>query len=183
MWRFVFKGNMVGGMFNADPHPGNYFFHEDGAVTFLDYGCVQEIPDDMQRGATKLHRAACVGDEAAFAGAVRELLRTKPGAIETMSVAYSRRCFEPLFESPYKITRDYAASLVSEMRDMGKEARSARDEEIFTMPREMLFMNRLQFGFYSVLARLDVEVDFRRVEESFLPPERRQNQSVQGARS
>lgn len=169
MWRFVFKGNMVGGMFNADPHPGNYFFHEDGAVTFLDYGCVQEIPEDMQRGATKLHRAACVGDEAAFAGAVRELLRTKPGAIETLSVAYSRRCFEPLFASPYKITRDYAASLVSDMRDMGKEARTAKEDEIFTMPREMLFMNRLQFGFYSVLARLDVEVDFRRVEESFLP--------------
>ncbi len=41
MWRFVFKGNLVGGQFNADPHPGNYIFHEGGAVTFLDYGCVQ----------------------------------------------------------------------------------------------------------------------------------------------
>ena len=26
LWRFVFKGNLVGGMFNADPHPGNYLF-------------------------------------------------------------------------------------------------------------------------------------------------------------
>jgi hypothetical protein len=126
----------------------------------------------MQQGATKLHRAACVGDQTAFAEAVRQLLRTKPGAIETMSVAYSRRCFEPLFSSPYRITRDYAASLVADMRDMGKEARSAKDDEIFTMPREMLFMNRLQFGFYSVLARLDVEVDYRRAEESFLPAEK-----------
>jgi hypothetical protein len=31
-------------------------------------------------------------------------------------------------------------------------------------------MNRLQFGFYSVLARLDVEVDYARVESEFLPP-------------
>ena len=29
-------------------------------------------------------------------------------------------------------------------------------------------MNRLQFGFYSVLARLDVEVDYREVERRFL---------------
>ena len=43
LWRFVFKGNLFGGHFNADPHPGNYIFHDGGAVTFLDYGCVQPI--------------------------------------------------------------------------------------------------------------------------------------------
>jgi hypothetical protein len=32
----------------------------------------------------------------------------------------------------------------------------------------MLFMNRLQFGFYSVLARLDVEVDYAAVEQAFM---------------
>jgi hypothetical protein len=32
----------------------------------------------------------------------------------------------------------------------------------------MLFMNRLQFGFYSVLARLDVEADYAEVERQFL---------------
>jgi len=31
-----------------------------------------------------------------------------------------------------------------------------------------VFMNRLQFGFYSVLARLDVEVDYAAVERRFL---------------
>jgi hypothetical protein len=36
------------------------------------------------------------------------------------------------------------------------------------IPRGMVFMNRLQFGFYSVLARLDVEVDYAEVERRFL---------------
>jgi hypothetical protein len=36
------------------------------------------------------------------------------------------------------------------------------------LPPGMIFMNRLQFGFYSVLARLDVEVDYRGVEAAFL---------------
>ena len=35
------------------------------------------------------------------------------------------------------------------------------------MPPDMLFVNRLQFGFYSVLARLDVEVDYAKVERDF----------------
>lgn len=169
MWRFVFKGNMIGGMFNADPHPGNYIFHPDGEVTFLDYGCVQVIPKDTIVHATNLHRAACDGDEAAFAASVRKVLRTKPGRQEDLSIAYSRRCFEPLFGSPFHITREYAAGLVAGMHEMGKEVRKLPDREVFAMPTEMLFMNRLQFGFYSVLARLDVTIDYRRVEREFLP--------------
>jgi len=170
MWRFVFKGNMLGGMFNADPHPGNYIFHEGGAVTFLDYGCVQVIPEETRGHATSLHRAACDGDEAAFATYVRKVLRTKPGRQEDLSIAYSRQCFEPLFGSPYRITREYAAGLVAGMHTMGKEVRKLPDAEVFAMPSEMLFMNRLQFGFYSVLARLDVTLDYRRIERGFLPP-------------
>ena len=50
MWRFVFKGTLVGGKLNADPHPGNYVFHDAGRVTFLDYGCIQPI-DDRRRMA------------------------------------------------------------------------------------------------------------------------------------
>ena len=169
MWRYVFKGNLVGGMFNADPHPGNYLFHDGGAVTFMDYGCVQEIPEATRAHATDLHRAACRGDEKAFATYVRKVLGSRPGKQEDLSIAYSRKCFEPLFASPYRITRDYAASLVKDMHAMGAEVRALDDHEVFAMPREMLFMNRLQFGFYSVLARLDVELDYRRVEESFMP--------------
>jgi hypothetical protein len=33
----------------------------------------------------------------------------------------------------------------------------------------MLFVNRLQFGFYSVLARLDVDCDYASVERAFIP--------------
>ena len=51
----------------------------------------------------------------------------------------------------------YAASLVDSMKDMALAARKAPASEFFTMPGEMLFMNRLQFGFYSVLARLREE--------------------------
>jgi len=33
----------------------------------------------------------------------------------------------------------------------------------------MVFMNRVQFGLYSVLARLDVEVDYAQLERDFWP--------------
>jgi predicted unusual protein kinase regulating ubiquinone biosynthesis (AarF/ABC1/UbiB family) len=170
LWRFVFKGNLVGGMFNADPHPGNYLFQDDGRIAFLDYGCIQVIPADRQPLATGLHRAALAGDEDAFHRFVSLLVDAKPGQLEKLAWGYSRLCFEPLFRSPYRITRSYAASLVDAMKSMAMTSRKLPDEELFTMPSEMLFMNRLQFGFYSVLARLDVEVDYAGVEAAFLPP-------------
>lgn len=169
LWRFVFKGNLVGGMFNADPHPGNYLFQDDGKIAFLDYGCVQIIADKKRPQACALHRAAVRRDEDEFAHRVSQLLDTRPGALERLARDYSRLCFEPLFSSPYRITRAYAASLVDAMKNMAMTARKLPDHEVFAMPGDMLFMNRLQFGFYSVLARLDVEVDYAAIEREFLP--------------
>jgi predicted unusual protein kinase regulating ubiquinone biosynthesis (AarF/ABC1/UbiB family) len=168
MWRFVFKGTLVGAMLNADPHPGNYVFHDAGRVTFLDYGCIQSFADRRPH-ALKVHGAALARDEAAFHDAVFAMVGAKPGALGDLAVAYTRRCFSPLFESPYRITKPYAAGLVDGMREMAVVARKLPDDQFFTMPPEMLFVNRLQFGFYSVLARLDCEVDYAGVERAFIP--------------
>ncbi len=169
LWRFVFKGNLLGGQFNADPHPGNYVFHEGGRVTFLDYGCVQPIDPVRQRWARILHRAAVAHDETTFRHAVRGMIDSKPGQLEDMALEYTRRCFIPLFESPHRMTRSYAASLVDGMKAMALFSRKLDKSEFFTMPSDMVFINRLQFGFYSVLARLDVDVDYAAVETAFLP--------------
>ena len=157
----------MGGLLNADPHPGNYVFHDGGRITFLDYGCIQPI-EQRRALAGGVHRAALARDEAAFAKAVARMVASKPGPLEDLAVSYTRRCFVPLFESPCRITKAYAGSLVGAMRDMAVAAKKVPDAQFFTMPPEMLFVNRLQFGFYSVLARLDVEVDYAAVERGFI---------------
>lgn len=168
LWRFVFKGTLLGGRFNADPHPGNYFFQENGVVVFLDHGCVQTLPEDHLVHAREMHRAGTRGDEAKFRESMNFLIGARPGALEQAAYDYTRICFEPLFGSPYRITRDWAASLVSQMKDMGQLARKVPDDQFFNLPADMIFMNRLQFGFYSVLARLDVAADYASVERGFL---------------
>jgi predicted unusual protein kinase regulating ubiquinone biosynthesis (AarF/ABC1/UbiB family) len=167
LWRFVFKGNLVGAMFNADPHPGNYLFGPDGRVTFLDFGCVQPIGPHRLPAARAMHLAALARDEYAFAEAAARLLGTRGGEYGTRAVAYSRRCFEPMFGSPFHLTREYTTSLVNDVRTL-KRSFWAKDDSFVMLPPEMLFLNRLQFGFYSVLARLDVRVDYAAVEREFL---------------
>jgi predicted unusual protein kinase regulating ubiquinone biosynthesis (AarF/ABC1/UbiB family) len=168
LWRFVFKGMLVGGMLNADPHPGNYIFHDDGRVTFLDYGCIQSIADRRAQ-AVRNHRAALARNEAEFAAGTIHMVDAKPGPLCDLAVSYTRRCFEPLFNPPFHFTKAFAASMVGGMHEMALLARKVPSHQFFTMPPEMVFVNRLQFGFYSVLARLDVEVDYASVERAFLP--------------
>jgi len=167
LWRFVFKGNLVGGMFNADPHPGNYVFQPDGRIAFLDFGCVQPITEKRMAPARALHRAAVERNDAEFAEQVRRIMETRGGLYEDLAIAYSRRCFEPLFASPYRVSRDYVRALVVEIGEM-KRVLFKKGGNFVPLPPGMLFMNRLQFGFYSVLARLDVEVDYAAVERAFM---------------
>jgi predicted unusual protein kinase regulating ubiquinone biosynthesis (AarF/ABC1/UbiB family) len=168
MWRFVFCGNLVGGMFNADPHPGNYLFRPDGEITFLDFGCVQPLTPTHLHHARRLHRIAIDRDEGKFRDEARSLLGTRPGRYQDWAMQFSRDCFEPLFGSPFHLTRAYTSKLAESMQVMKKELMFRKDTNFSPLPAGMLFMNRLQFGFYSVLARLDVRVDYARIEEGLL---------------
>jgi predicted unusual protein kinase regulating ubiquinone biosynthesis (AarF/ABC1/UbiB family) len=164
LWRFVYKGNLIAGLFNADPHPGNYLFGEDGTISFLDFGCVQPIPATRLRQARALHRAARARDDVAFRSSTVAILETQGGAYEQSAIEYVRFCFEPLFASPFRITRPYVTQVVRRVYEMKRHVLPS-DGTFTPLPSGMMFMNRLQFGFYSVLGRLDATADYGAVED------------------
>ncbi len=168
LWHFVYKASLVGKLFNADPHPGNYFFQPDGRVAFLDYGCVQPVDPGRSVHACDLHRASHRGDLAAFREAGKRMLDLQGGPYETRALEYVELCFAPLFESPYRMSRDYVSTLVAEMKRLALDFRKGKDDGYVPLPPGVFFLNRLQFGFYSVLARLDAPADYRTVEQRFL---------------
>ncbi len=170
LWHFVFKGTLLGGVFNADPHPRNYFFSPEGEVWFIDFGCVQVLDEGHRGHARTMHEAAIAGDRASFDDGVRGLLDLRGGRYEERALDYVREAFRPLSESPYRITRAWVAELVRTFREIAKRSVTEKDDDFVAIPDGMFFMNRLQFGFYSVIARLDCEVDFAAVERRFLLP-------------
>jgi predicted unusual protein kinase regulating ubiquinone biosynthesis (AarF/ABC1/UbiB family) len=167
LWRFVFSNILVHRLFNADPHPGNYLFHEDGRVTFLDFGCMQELPADYVAAVRDMHRAALRGDEASFRAALRTSLSTVPGAYEDHLSRYLWRCYAPITRSPYHMERAYVSEVVRSIFEMKQHMMNKRSNPT-PIPAGVLLLNRLQFGFYSVLARLDVDADYARVDRSIL---------------
>lgn len=168
LWSFTFGAILVHRRFNADPHPGNFLFQEGGRVVFLDFGCVQPIGPEQNAAARRMHRAAIERDEGAFASAVAAMLKTRGGDHERLLTAYTRRCFEPLFSSPFRFTRGYVAGVVQGIQEMKRAMLLGSDGSQTPLPPTIALMNRLQFGFYSVLARLDAEVDYAALERPLL---------------
>lgn len=168
LWRFVYRSLLVEGLFNADPHPGNYIFQPDGNVCFLDFGCIQPLGEERRKDATRLHKAAHEGDMESFKLYGSRMLETHGGDYAEMVYCYLQNCFKPIFESPFEITQDYSGDLVKEFKSMMMSLLKTRNDGFVPMPRGILFINRLQFGFYSVLARLNVEVDYAATELQYL---------------
>ncbi|ROO85758.1 ABC1 family protein [Actinocorallia herbida] len=53
-------------LFHADPHPGNFLFHPDGTVTFLDFGCVKRFSAHRVGFLVAVSEAAVAGDARAM---------------------------------------------------------------------------------------------------------------------
>ncbi len=168
LWHFVYGSMMIGGMFNADPHPGNYLMQDDGRVVFFDFGCVETISLERRTLILRAHDAAGEGDYHRFDEAAAQMLMVAPGRHRERVLEYMHFALSPVFRSPFHVTREFATEVVHRFKGMALEFARMPKGEFAQMPPGILFLNRLQFGFFSILARLDVEVDYARVERAVI---------------
>ncbi|MGY0233968.1 ABC1 kinase family protein [Longispora urticae] len=86
--RCVLRQVMIGGVFHADPHPGNVLLLTDDRLGLLDYGSVGRL-DSAARGALQqLMLAIDSGDPAAMTDALLDLV-ARPEAIDTVRLERS----------------------------------------------------------------------------------------------
>ena len=169
LWRFTFRSMLRYGVLYADPHPGNYRFHEDGRVTVLDYGCVKHLPPDLVAGMKRYMVAAMDSDWPEFDRACVEVLGYDPKD-ETWDLyrSYTMELMMPLCThgiwhcSPEK-ARETVAYLTRGIRDLAfKDGEKIPTIPLVPkMPQDFTFVNRLQWGLASVMAGLRTEAAFR----------------------
>jgi hypothetical protein len=169
LWRFTFRSMLRYGVLYADPHPGNYRFHEDGRVTVLDYGCVKHLPPDLVAGMKRYMVAAMDSDWPEFDRACVEVLGYDPKD-ESWDLyrSYTMELMMPLCThgiwhcSPEK-ARETVAYLTRGIRDLAfKDGEKIPTIPLVPkMPQDFTFVNRLQWGLASVMAGLRTEAAFR----------------------
>jgi predicted unusual protein kinase regulating ubiquinone biosynthesis (AarF/ABC1/UbiB family) len=167
--RFFFGCIARFGMFNADPHPGNYLFHDDGTVTFLDFGCVKRMTPAVQRGFFDFHAAAMDNDAERLLEVWIEqgFTRAESPPPADKVLAWCRGNFAAFHQpQPFTFTPEFVSGLLGHMASMDKDVMRHS-----TVPRDFVFTNRIFFGLYSILGALRATADWNAMIEEDLTGE------------
>jgi len=166
LFRFVFGSLYRFRLFNADPHPGNFLFGDDGTVTFLDFGCSKAFPSATRDALREVHRAVADADPATLQPALvaAGLLAPDPGDDVDLDgvLGWFRVMYEPLAEdAPYTYTVDYARRCAAASMDPSLGYVDAL--RALQMPADYLLLLRIQWGVNSLLGRVRPTANWQRV--------------------
>lgn len=155
IFRFAFGSLRRLGLFNADPHPGNYLFGDDGTVTFLDFGCVRRFTSDHIATMLEMLWACVDGDAAALFPVLRRagFLDTADAPTPDELLAWFSEHHKPLIApQPFTYTPEYAAAVVqSEYSPFGPYSGVTRR---ITLHPDYLMLTRIDLGLTAVLGSL-----------------------------
>jgi predicted unusual protein kinase regulating ubiquinone biosynthesis (AarF/ABC1/UbiB family) len=161
IWRFVYGSHARFGMINADPHPGNYVFHDDGSVSFLDFGCVQRFRRDQTDMAVTIFRECLRGDVLGTWRACVEVGYWKSSDPVTPEEVFAwwHEPFRYLWdEQPFTITPEHAASWIEHR--FSPTGRSANALRYLTMQPDCIAWTRIEVALSSLLGELHATNDW-----------------------
>ena len=168
LFRFVFRSLYGMHEFNGDPHPGNYLFHGNGRVTFLDFGLVKHFTDTEIATFVAMVRAAAYDHDAtAFRRILERAGMLRPGAPATDDEVgeYFSQFYEAVrFDQPVTWSSAYSSRIVRHTFD-----RSSPIAQYATVPRAFVFIQRINLGLYALLGELGATGNYRRIAEELWP--------------
>jgi predicted unusual protein kinase regulating ubiquinone biosynthesis (AarF/ABC1/UbiB family) len=168
MYRFVFRSLYEVHAFNGDPHPGNYIFHGDGKITFLDFGMVKHFTDTDLLPLMQMARNLCVDqDPARFRASLEEAGFLVPGSpLSDDQVAEHLAVFYQLIRESktVTVTGDYASAVVRRFFDVRSPvAQYAR------IPRSYVVLQRINLGLFALLGEMKATANWRAIAEEIWP--------------
>ena len=168
IFRFVFRSLYRFRAFNGDPHPGNYIFHKDGKVTFLDFGLIKHFTvDEMNMFQSMVKAAVLDHDMETYRRVIEDAgMFQKDAPFSTEEAGdYFAHFYEPVRESKNMTwTTGYATSIVRHTFD-----RSSAIAQYATVPKSFVFIQRINLGLYALLGQLGASGNFRRISEELWP--------------
>ena len=168
LYRFVFRSLYEVHAFNGDPHPGNYIFHGDGKITFLDFGMVKHFSDSDLLPLMQMARNLCVeSDPAEFRASLEEAGFLVPGApLSDDQVTDHLAVFYQLIRErrTVTVTGEYASAVVRRFFDVRSPvAQYAR------IPRSYVVLQRINLGLFALLGEMKSTANWRAIAEEIWP--------------
>jgi predicted unusual protein kinase regulating ubiquinone biosynthesis (AarF/ABC1/UbiB family) len=163
IYRFIFGSLNRFRLFNADPHPGNYLFPQDGSVVFLDFGSVKMFRRETRALLMKQLDAVIAGDAAGLVDALQQAGFFPASIPDPAKLLKWWRAFnEPVLEDrEWTYTPEYAR----EVGRMTSDPRGGYADLMrkLNLPPEYLLLNRIHWGVNSILGRLGARANWHRI--------------------
>ncbi|MBV1894111.1 MAG: AarF/ABC1/UbiB kinase family protein [Ilumatobacteraceae bacterium] len=162
MWRFAQGSIHRFGIFNGDPHPGNYKFHHDGSVTFLDYGLVKRwSPGEWESLKPTMNAIIVDRDPDQLVGAMIRsgFLPADHGLDPAVVYDYVSRPYVPYLTDEFTFTREWMRDTLGVILDV--QGAHAEVIEKINMPASYVILDRVVWGVSAILGKLEARGPWR----------------------
>ena len=162
VWRFGQQAIHRFGIFNGDPHPGNYKFHRDGSVTFLDFGLVKRwSPGEWDRLRPSLDAIIINRDPDRLVGAMETsgFLRAGHRLNPQLVYDYVSSPYTPYLTDHFTYTRQWMIDTINRILDVrGPHADVVAQ---LNLPPSFVILDRVVWGTNAILGKLEATGPFR----------------------
>lgn len=152
--RFALGGVRRLHVFHADPHPGNYLFHDDGTVTFLDFGCIKRIDGGRVRLMQRALNAAVDADADELVAVMRTMGFFGPKVVPDPQAAlawFSVGLVGLTGPQPYTYDSAHLPSAAVKFSPVGPHADLVK---LLSLDPEYTMFSRIDLGLLAVLGSL-----------------------------
>jgi len=156
LFRFAEGSIWNHGVFNGDPHPGNYRFHPDKAkVTFLDFGLVKRwAPGELETLSPILDAILAQDPEALVRSLVSaSFLPARHGIDPARIYEYCSGPYIPFQRDYFTFDREFVGRTLGRMLDLQGEFGDVI--RLLNMPPSYVILDRVVWGMSAMFGRLN----------------------------
>lgn len=167
IFRFVQGAIYRSGVFNGDPHPGNYRFHAEGSVTFLDFGLVKRWADGELDSLTPLIDPLLDREpDVMIERMVKVGFLPKDHGLDPQHVwEYVSMPYRAYLEPEFTFTREFTRAAMTNMLDVTGPYADVIGK--LMMPTSFVILDRVVWGMSALLGQLGARNHWRAILEEY----------------
>ncbi len=167
MFRFTQGAIYRARVFNGDPHPGNYRFHRDGTVSFLDFGLVKRwAPGELESLTPLIDPLLDRQPDVLLARMVEAGFIFDPQGLDPQRVwEYVSAPYTPYLEAEYMFTPDFASKTLTKLLDRNGPYADVMAK--LNLPPSFVILDRVVWGMCAILGRLGARNQWRAILDEY----------------
>ncbi len=147
--------------FNGDPHPGNYKFHEDGSVTFLDFGLTKIWDAGEIEGMNPVLDGLLARDHEATVAAMEAagFIVADHGLNSYDVWRFVGSPYIPYLDDQFVFSSEFVGRTLSKVLNLNGPY--AEVIKALNMPKSFVLLDRVVWGVSAILGKLDAANSWR----------------------